>query len=81
MVKRVYFVTCTDSDGMTDGEWLVRAHNQAQAIRYVTRDRFKARVASQERLIDMIVGAGAKVLDTDEEPELELGDEPSEAAA
>jgi hypothetical protein len=73
MTRRVYRV----ASSRTGDEWLVRAHNAAQAIRHVVRGEFHAAVASQETLIEML-GAGAKVLDTNDEPELELDDEPGE---
>jgi hypothetical protein len=72
MTRRVYRV----ASSRTGDEWLVRAHNAAQAIRHVVRGEFHAAVASQETLIEML-GAGARVLDTNDEPELEL-DEPGE---
>lgn len=75
-MKRVYRVI----SARTGDEWLVRAHNQAQAIRHVVKSEYRAAVAGQETLIEMLT-AGAKVLDSDDEPELELDDEPSEAAA
>ncbi len=75
-MKRVYRVI----SARTGDEWLVRAHNQAHAIRHVVKSEYRAGVASQETLIELLT-AGAKVLDTDDEPELELDDEPSEAAA
>ncbi len=76
MSRRIYRV----ASARTGDEWLVRAHNQAQAIRHVVKSEYRAAVASQETLIELLT-AGAKVLDTDDEPELELDDEPSEATA
>lgn len=76
MSRRIYRVSST----RTGDEWLVRAHNQAQAIRHVVKNEYRAAVAGQETLIEML-SAGAKVLDTDDEPELDLDDEPSEVTA
>ena len=72
-MKRVYLVF----SARTGDEWLVRAHSQAQAIRHVVKSEYRAAVAGQETLIEMLT-AGAKVLDSDDEPELELDDEPSD---
>jgi len=74
--RRIYRVSSTRAGD----EWLVRAHNQAQAIRHVVKNEYRAAVAGQETLIEMLT-TGAKVLDTDDEPELELDDEPSEVEA
>lgn len=75
-MKRVYRVI----SARTGDEWLVRAHNQAQAIRHVVKSEYRAAVAGQETLIEMLT-AGAKVLDSDDEPELEIDGEPGEVAA
>jgi hypothetical protein len=74
--RRIYRV----SSARTGDEWLVRAHNQAQAIRHVVKSEYRAAVAGQETLIELLT-TGAKVLDTDDEPELELDDEPREVEA
>jgi len=60
----------------TGDEWLVRAHNQAQAIRHVVRGEYRAAVAGQETLIELLL-AGVKVQDANDKPQLEI-DEPDE---
>ena len=60
---RVYLVTAAD-----DGEArLVRAANPAQAIRHVARERYRANVASQDTLVDML-SAGEPVETAGAEP-------------
>lgn len=76
MSRRIYRV----SSARTGDEWLVRAHNQAQAIRHVVKSEYRAAVAGQEDLIALLT-AGTQVLDCNDEPELELDDEPSEVTA
>lgn len=45
---------------------LVRANNQSQAIRHVVRGLFKAEVATQAQLVDLLT-AGVKVEDAKDE--------------
>lgn len=47
---------------------LVRASNQAQAVRHVVRNTFTASVASQDELVDAL-GKGIKVEDASEDGE------------
>lgn len=67
MTTRIYAVTPVRAETETEGgatilpliPRLVRAHNQAQALRHVVRD-FQATVASQDELVAAL-GAGVKV--------------------
>ena len=75
-LTRIYIVTAAE-----DGEArLVRAASPAQAIRHVARDRYKAHVAAQETLVEMLT-AGDPVETAGEEwqSELPIEPEPSEA--
>lgn len=64
MSRRIYRVSST----RTGDEWLVRAHNQAQAIRHVVRDTHEVVVASQDRLVSL-VQQGRAVEDANEAAE------------
>lgn len=72
MAQRIYRVINTE----TAGEWLVRAHSQAQAIRHVVRETYRAAVAGQETIVEALTG-GMKVLDAGAELQLDI-DEPNE---
>lgn len=67
MTTRIY-VVIDDSDPSEDSTVLVRAGNPAQALRAVTKGRFKVEVASQERLVALIA-QGKRVEDFEPEPE------------
>ena len=76
MSQRIYRVINTD----TAAEHLVRASSQAQAIRHVVKETYRAAVAAQETLVDLL-SAGVKVQDASAELQLDIDDEPSEATA
>lgn len=59
MTTRIYHVVDTAEGG---SQHLVRAANPAAAIRHVVRDRYRASVAGQETIIELL-GSGQKVLD------------------
>lgn len=69
MSRRIYRV----SSARTGDEWLVRAQSQAQAIRHVVKSEYRAAVASQETLIEMLTG-GAKVEDAGADVPLDVYD-------
>lgn len=71
MTQRIYRVINTQ----TAAEHLVRAHSQAQAIRHVVSHEYRAAVACQEALVELLT-AGATVQDAGAEP----GDSDKEAA-
>lgn len=74
--SRIYLVTAAE-----DGEArLVRAVSPAQAIRHVARDRYRAHVAAQETLVEMLT-AGEPVETAGEESQSELPIEPEGAEA
>lgn len=60
MTERIYVVSEMDESGNTVGEDLVRAGNQAQAVRHVAADRFIANVATQDDLVRLLA-AGKSV--------------------
>jgi hypothetical protein len=64
MSARIYRVLNTT----TGDDYLVRAHTQAQAIRHVVADQFRAQVAGQETIVEHLT-AGGVVLDATTEPE------------
>lgn len=64
MTTRIYIVT----NGTADPR-LVRAANQAQALRHIVKP-YKAEVASQDDLVALVT-AGAKVEDASQEGEQE----------
>lgn len=65
MATRIYLVT----NRADSSQRLVRAANQAQAVRHVARDTITAAVAAQETLVEMLLG-GHDVEDTRaDEPE------------
>jgi hypothetical protein len=64
MPARIYRVLNTT----TGDDHLVRAHTQAQAIRHVVADQFRAQVAGQETIVEHLT-AGGVVLDATTEPE------------
>lgn len=51
MSHRIYVVADTSEGGK---QHLVRAANPASAIRHVVRDRYKAAVAAQETIVDLL---------------------------
>lgn len=57
-MTRIYLVKNTENGG----DHLVRAHNQAQAVRHVARKQFECEVASQDDLVEL-VASGVKVED------------------
>lgn len=57
-MSRIYLV----QDTATAAKTLVRAHNQAQAVRHVARYRLSVTVASQDDLVTLVAG-GVKVED------------------
>lgn len=63
MSTRIYIVTNGAS-----GPRLVKAANQAQAIRHVTKPLYKASVASQDELVAALV-KGAKVEEAKDDAE------------
>lgn len=67
--SRIYLVKHVPASGPGSLR-LVRAPNQAQAIRHVTRREFSAEVASQNDLFDLAT-KGHKVEDSAIEPEAE----------
>lgn len=64
MPARIYRVLNTT----TGDDHLVRAHTQAQAIRHVVADQFRARAAGQETIVEHLTRGGV-VLDATREPE------------
>lgn len=52
----------------TGDDWLVRAGTQAQAIRHVVADQYRAQVAGQETIVDLL-SRGGTVLDATVERE------------
>ena len=63
-MSRIYRVF----DIVAGAVYLVRARSQSQAIRHVVADRFAARVADQETIVEMLT-AGGVVLDATRDPE------------
>lgn len=63
---RIY--TVLDED--TDKRRLVRATNNAQAVRHVTSNRFAAAVTPQEQLVRLL-GEGVEIEDAKAEPQQE----------
>lgn len=61
--KRIYVVTEGTSDGTKQGEFMVKASSQAQAVAHVVKGRFSAEVASTDDVV-RLMGAGATVQDT-----------------
>ena len=58
---RIYAVTNRE----TGFEHLIRATNQAQAVRHAARNQFTVDVATQDQLVEL-VAAGVKVEDSSE---------------
>ncbi|OGB68599.1 MAG: hypothetical protein A2486_16190 [Burkholderiales bacterium RIFOXYC12_FULL_65_23] len=56
MSTRIYLVTDRD----TQTQRLIRAANQAQAVRHAAQSRFDIQVASQDTLVELL-DAGQKV--------------------
>ena len=56
MSQRIYLVTDRD----TQTQRLIRAANQAQAVRHAAQSRFDIQVASQDTLVELL-DAGQKV--------------------
>jgi len=68
MAKRIYIVSPTKAEaGSTVAARLVRAHNQAQALRHVVKD-YQATVAGQDDLVRALQ-AQVKVENAGDEPE------------
>lgn len=65
--KRIYHVTDSTEGG---GEHLVRASTPAAAIHHVVRNRYRANVAAQDTIVDLL-GAGQKVEDASQAAEAE----------
>lgn len=63
-MSRIYRVLNTT----TGDDYLVRANTQAQAIRHVVADQFRAQVAGQETIVEHLTRGGV-VLDATREPE------------
>ena len=63
MPARIYRVLNTT----TGTDYLVRAHTQAQAIRHVVADQYRAQVAGQETIVEHLT-AGGVVMDATSEP-------------
>lgn len=61
MALRIYRVINTE----TAAEHLVRASNQAQAIRHVVKEAYRAAVAGQETIVELLT-SGVKVQDAGE---------------
>ena len=61
--NRIYIVTTPDAKGET---YLVRAQTSAQAIRYVSKKHFEAKVATQDECIQCAC-QGVKVEDASAE--------------
>lgn len=59
MAARIYLVVDTEPEG---AQVLVRAATPAAAVRHVVRDRYRAAVAAQESIVELLT-AGQKVLD------------------
>ena len=76
MSLRIYRVINTE----TAAEHLVRAQSQAQAIRHVVKETYRAAVAGQETIVELLT-SGVKVQDAGAELQLDIDDEPSEATA
>lgn len=55
-MKRIYIVENAEKEE----QFLVRANTQAEAIRIIVSPRYKAEVAPQDRLVELIQG-GMKV--------------------
>ncbi|GIK83051.1 MAG: hypothetical protein BroJett024_41560 [Alphaproteobacteria bacterium] len=78
MSQRIYRVINTE----TAAEHLVRASSQAQAIRHVVKETYRAAVAGQETIVELLT-SGAKVQDAvidvpDEPPIFVDGDDGDE---
>lgn len=73
-MQRIYRVINTK----TADEYLVRASSQAQAIRHVVADEYRAAVAGQETIVELLL-AGAKVHDAGAELQLDI--EPDKESA
>ncbi len=58
-MARYYIVGPHPDSGITEPAKLVQANTQAQAIGHVVRNRYKAEVASQQQIIDLLA-AGVK---------------------
>ena len=57
-MSRIYLIT----DKVNNVKHLIRANNQAQALRRVANGQFETRVANQEALVDLL-GKGTTVQD------------------
>lgn len=67
-MSRIYLIT----DSLNEVKHLVRAANQAQALRRVTACQFEACVATQDVLVSML-GNGAQVIDSEAVPAVPAG--------
>lgn len=77
-MSRIYLIT----DKVNNVNHLIRANNQAQALRRVANGQFETRVANQEALVDLL-GKGTTVQDAtaDEVPAEPVVDVVAEPAA
>lgn len=65
MSTRIYVVQDTE----TDEKALVRAANQAQALRHVVKNRFAVGLASQDTLVELLEsGATVETASAEQEP-------------
>ena len=69
MSLRIYRVINTE----TAAERLVRAQSQAQAIRHVVKETYRAAVAGQETIVELLT-SGVKVEDAGAELQLDIDD-------
>ena len=69
MSLRIYRVINTE----TAAERLVRAQSQAQAIRHVVKETYRAAVAGQETIVELLT-SGVKVQDAGAELQLDIDD-------
>lgn len=69
MSLRIYRVFNTE----TAAEHLVRASSQAQAIRHVVKETYRAAVAGQETIVELLT-SGVKVQDAGAELQLDIDD-------
>jgi peptidoglycan hydrolase-like amidase len=69
MSQRIYRVINAE----TAAEHLVRASSQAQAIRHVVKETYRAAVAGQETIVELLT-SGVKVQDAGAELQLDIDD-------
>jgi hypothetical protein len=68
---RIYLVT----DTKTGEQQLIRAGNQAQAVRRAAQSKFSVTVASQDDLVTLIAAGHAVIVAGEDQPETE-GEQP-----